>query len=155
MEKELTQMLEQLAINSYLSIESIKCEYENGEEVLKFTIKTEEPNIVIGKYGETLFALQQIFRLMATKKFEEKEDLPHLIIDVDGYRESQIDNALSMAENSIRKMSEYGQNRVELPPMSSYKRRAIHFMVVEKYPEIQTESVGQGKDRKIVLSKKA
>ena len=61
MEKELIKMLEELAIKAYLSIESIKCEYENG--ILKFNIKTDEPNIVIGRHGETLLALQQIFRL--------------------------------------------------------------------------------------------
>ncbi len=155
MEKELIKMLEELAIKAFLSIESIKCEYEN--DILKFNIRTDEPNIVIGRHGETLLALQQIFRLMAlNKEFEEEleEEVPHIIVDVDGYREGQIEKALKIAKDSISRLMNSTRDSIELPPMVSYKRRAVHFLTTEEYPDIVTESIGQREERRIVISKK-
>jgi len=153
MEKQLISLLKDLAIKSFLSITDVECIAEKDSEILKFNISSDEPNILIGKYGETLFALQQVFRLMAENKMG-RENIPHIILDVDGYRDNQTENAVHMAEEAIRKMERFEKTRIELPSMPSYKRRAVHFYIVENYPEIETESTGFGPDRRIVLSKK-
>jgi len=154
MQKELTKMLEELSIKAFLSVESIRCVQENDGKVYRFEITSEEPNIVIGKFGETLFSLQHIFRLMAEKKFPD-EEIPHIIVDVDKYRDNQIDNALSITDEFVKRMNELQREKIELPPMASYKRRAVHFHVMEKYPELETESTGFGQERKIVVKRKA
>jgi len=153
MEKELKTLLEELAIKSFLSIKEIECVKENDDKILKFNILSDEPSMIIGKYGETLTALQQIFRLLAESKFG-RENLPHIILDVDSYRDNQIENAIYLAEKSIKKMEEFEKDSIDLPPMPSYKRRAVHFYISEKYPELITESKGVGIERRIVLSKK-
>lgn len=150
MEKELIKLLEDLAIRSFLSITNINCVKENEGSVLKFEISSNEPNVLIGKYGETLFALQQIFRLIAEKKFGD--ELPHLILDVDKYRDNQTQNAIYLAEEAIRRMKRDDLKEAELPPMASYKRRAIHYYVLDKYPNIKTQSSGTGEERKVILS---
>lgn len=153
MEKDLTKMLEELCIKSYLSVESIKCKTENDEKILKFDITTEEPQILIGRHGETLFSLQQVFRVMAETKYKD-EQVPHIIIDVDGYRDSQVEGAYKMVDQSIQKMNALGKQKISLPPMPSYKRRAVHFYVIENFPDYETESIGFGTERKVVISKK-
>lgn len=153
MEKELTKLLEQLCIKSFLSVESITCKTENDEKILKFDISTEEPNMLIGRHGETLFSIQQVFRVMAANIYKE-EDVPHIIIDVDGYRDNQVENACKMVDQFVEKMNSFGKDAISMPPMPSYKRRAIHFYVVEKYPNLESDSTGYGQERKIVLKKK-
>ena len=152
MEQELKKLLEELCIKAYLSVTSIECEYEQDSKVLKFALQSDESNILIGKYGETLFALQQIFRLMASRSTEE--ELPHIILDVDGYRDNQVENALNIAKEFIRKMKATSLTSIDLPPMASYKRRAVHFYVVENHPELNTDSTGFGAERRIVISEK-
>lgn len=150
MEKELIKLLEDLAVKSFLSITNVNCVSENEGKILKFEIESSEPNVVIGKYGETLFALQQIFRLLAERKFGE--ELPHIILDVDKYRDNQTKNAVFMAEEAVTRMKRTDAKEAELPPMASYKRRAIHYYIVDKYPNIKTQSVGTGEERKVILS---
>ncbi len=151
MEQELKELLEDLALRSFLSVSSVDITTEESG-ILKFMIKSDEPNIIIGKHGETLFAFQQVFRLLAERKFEG--ELPHMIVDVDGYRDHQVEQATVMAENAVSKMRRYGDTTYELPPMPSYKRRAVHFYIVENFDDIETSSTGVGQDRRIVLTLK-
>jgi spoIIIJ-associated protein len=129
-----------------------KCEVEvldekEGMEARRFNIKTEDSSFLIGQYGVNLQSLQHIIRIIARKKIKSTEKFT---LDVNSYRKdrsiSLIKFAHSMAEQAIRE-----KRAIVLRPMSPYERRIIH-MELSGNNQVKTESIGEGTERKIVIS---
>ena len=123
---------------------------EETEDVLTqkklFRIKSPESGLLIGEEGETFQALSHLIRRIAGKGLEEKVDFS---IDVNDYRSSMIDRLkikAGMLANRARDM----KTNVEMDPMSSYERLIIHSALSDQ-PNIKTESIGEGKDRRLVI----
>lgn len=147
---QLVKVLEELLIKSLLSFSEVEFE-EKETDLLRFNIKSDEPGMIIGKHGDTLFALQQIFRTIASRKFGFEGNV---ILDADNYRLDQEKSACEMAQDIARKVRG-AQEAVELIPMPSYKRRAIHMMFMEdEYKDLEVYSVGEGETRRIRVAVK-
>ena len=111
-----------------------------------FIIKSPESGLLIGDNGETFQALSHIIRRIASKGLEETVDFS---IDVNDYRSSMIERLkmkASMLANRARDM----KTDVEMDPMSSYERLIIHGALSDQ-PNIKTESIGEGRDRRLVI----
>lgn len=117
----------------------------NGENLV-FNIGSRESDLLIGQYGVNLRALQHILRAMARKKTEEKLKFS---VDVNEYNKSKVgtleDLARSMARQAIN-----DKRPVVLRPMTAYERRIIHLSLSEN-EQVQTESIGEGDERKVVI----
>ncbi len=111
-----------------------------------FIIKSPESGLLIGDNGETFQALSHIIRRIASKGLEETVDFS---IDVNDYRSSMIERLkmkASMLANRARDM----KTDVEMDPMSSYERLIIHGALSDQ-PNIKTESIGEGRERRLVI----
>ena len=111
-----------------------------------FVIKSPESGLLIGDRGETFQALSHLIRRIASKGLEEAADFS---IDVNDYRSSMIERLKMKAEilaNRARDM----KIDVEMDPMSSYERLIIHG-ALSGQPNIKTESIGEGKERRLVI----
>jgi len=110
----------------------------------RIKVDSSDSGRLIGKFGETLKAIQYLLRLMATRS--AGEFMP-LTVDVGGYKEKKEQEieefALAVAENV--KNSGYAQ---ELRPMSPYERRLVH-AVLNDFQGVKTESVGEGELRRV------
>lgn len=105
--------------------------------------------LLIGYHGETLNSLQVILSLILYRRFNET--LP-LLVDVDGYRRERIEKIKAMASHACDK-SRFLNMAESLPPMSSFERRVVHLAVAE-VPDMQSESVGEGRERHVVINPK-
>lgn len=118
----------------------------DDQGTLSVEINGADSALVIGRYGDTLSALQTIIRAIGFRKFGEKMNI---VIDSEGYlkrREDKLrDFAVRMAEEAQRK----GQS-IELEPMNARERRVVH-LALSSISGISTESTGEGKDRRIVI----
>jgi len=111
-----------------------------------FIIKSPESGLLIGDRGETFQALSHLIRRIASKGLEEMADFS---IDVNDYRASMVEKLkikAGMLANRARDM----KTNVEMEPMTSYERLIIHG-ALSGQPNIKTESVGEGKDRRLVI----
>jgi len=113
-------------------------------------IEGQDLGILIGRQGQTLAALEYITRLIVAGRL--KSWLP-LNVDVAGYkrrrRESLQRLALHLAEQvKLRKCA------ISLEPMPPDERRIIHLALAD-HPDVTTQSIGDGENRKIVISPKA
>lgn len=128
-----------------------ECVVEDGEEGIKYIkINFEGENLgyMIGNHGRHLDSLQFILQVIMGRKFEPDYNF-RVFIDVGGYRKEK-DNQLE--EMAIQKADDariLGEE-VELPPMKPSDRRIIHLALI-KFPDIETESRGEGRDRHIVI----
>lgn len=120
--------------------------YEEGSyNVLLKSIN--DPAIFIGYHGDTLNSLQTIISLLLYKKFGETVPL---VLDIDGYRKERIEKLKSLAVRFCDK-ARFLTTPQTLPPMNAFERRIVH-MAVSEIPDMKSESVGEGRDRRVVIS---
>ncbi len=149
METHIQEVLEELLKKLNSPFRRIRIE-RREPEIYRVNIESEEPSIMIGKHGENINALQNIFRTLLWKKNPGSYSI---ILDIDDYRKRQEDNVIELAErkvNAVRKT----QSIQALPPMSSYFRRLIHLHLASNYNDIETQSEGEGEYRYLTIRPK-
>lgn len=109
-------------------------------------IECSNPARLIGKNGETLHAIQTLLKNIL---YAQSEENLFVTVDVDNYRKDQEDRMTGKAQKFIDMMKERNLSEIKLPPMSPYFRRVVHLWVLNTFPELQTDSVGEGRDRAI------
>ncbi|MCX8022739.1 MAG: Jag N-terminal domain-containing protein [Syntrophorhabdaceae bacterium] len=126
---------------------NIKVENTSGRIV--YMIQCDHGDVMIGKNGETLEALQFILRLAIAKRF--KQGLK-LLIEINGYREKRKKALAAMAKQLANKVRRTGKPQ-KTDFLNPYERRIIHtFFKHNKF--ITTKSEGQGHTKRVVISQK-
>ena len=121
-------------------------EFEGDEGELILDLDGEDLSVLIGHYGSTIQSFQQMVSLITSIKLGYKYPVT---IDVHGYKSRQKNKLEDLAYKMANKA--LNQNRkVNLRPMSPYDRRIIH-MVLSDEQDVETYSVGEGKDRHVVI----
>ncbi|MBU2028463.1 single-stranded DNA-binding protein, partial [Patescibacteria group bacterium] len=118
----------------------------DGEETFILNIKTPDSSFLIGQYGANLQALQHIIRILVREKLAERI---RFVLDINSYRKEKNEGVVHLAreaaEQSIRE-----KRAIVMRPMSPYERRLVH-MEFSENEQVQTESIGEGEERKIVI----
>lgn len=104
---------------------------------------------LIGYRGENLNALQTILSSIANKNFEDRV---RVLLDIEGYREKREKTLEELAIKISKTVMKTGKS-ITLEPMSSYERKIIHSKLQENN-NIDTHSIGEEPNRRIVISKK-
>ena len=132
---------------------------EESESEAKFDINgsSDDLGLLIGRHGETLDSFQYLASLAANKNDKDKEergddepDYYRITIDINGYRVKREETLRALAQKMAEKAKKYRKN-FTLEPMSANERRIIH-SEIQNISGVTTYSVGQDKDRKIVIS---
>ena len=112
-----------------------------------FVIRTEEAGLLIGEDGQNLLALNHILRRMLERRFGD--DSANVMIDVNDYQRHRFEEIKDKARMGAKR-ARYFKKDVVLQPMSSFERRIIH-LALQEYPDIATESTGEGPQRRVVI----
>lgn len=117
----------------------------------QITIKMYSDNnkILIGRNGQTLQALTTIVKQVV---YNNINNYPYLILDVENYKEKKIKYLERLAKNIAREVAST-KNPVELENMNSYERRIVHNILTDN-PDVYTESVGVEPERHVVIKPK-
>lgn len=122
---------------------------DEGREIINLDIKTDEPQILIGQQGQTLFDIQRLLRIIVNKKLS---GAPYLNVDINEYKKKKVEYLKDLAKTVADQVSLSKQSKT-LSPMSSYERRAIHAELAQRQ-DVSTESQGEGLKRHIVVKPK-
>ncbi|PJC31878.1 hypothetical protein CO051_03670 [Candidatus Roizmanbacteria bacterium CG_4_9_14_0_2_um_filter_39_13] len=132
-------------------VDNVTIEVQEEEGMYHVNINTEEDApTVIGRHGETIRAIQKILEVMLYKATQERVSV---LINVNDYREKQVERLQYIADQSVEKVQERNTASY-LRGFSSYERRIMHEYVGKKYPELTSYSVGEGRDRRLVIDLK-
>lgn len=101
---------------------------------------------LIGKNGRTLAALEQIANAVINRRDDSNV---RINVDVGGYKRRRDDRLRGQAEKTADQVRKRGQ-AIELEPMSAAERRIIHITLAGD-AGVTTESVGEGRDRRVVV----
>jgi len=125
--------------------------YERQEEGRTvFNVKTRDAQLLIGKQGANLEALQYIVRVMFRK--QTGDDRFPFAIDIDDYKDQRVLYLKDLARKAAHHVRET-KKPVSLEPMQSYERRVVH-SYLSLYNDLSSESVGVEPNRKLIIRPK-
>jgi spoIIIJ-associated protein len=123
-----------------------KVEVLSDELPLALNIKGEDLGILIGRRGQTLAALEYVTKLIVVRRLQAWVPLT---VDVGDYKKHRRDSLQKLA---LYLAEQVKSRRRALPmePMPADERRIIHLALAD-HPDVTTQSIGDGEDRKVVI----
>jgi spoIIIJ-associated protein len=119
------------------------------EDPVTLNIIGEDLGILIGRRGETLSAVQFVLNQMLNHK---TGDWLGVIVDAEDYRLRREDQLRGLARRMADRARYYRQ-AVTLDPMPPNERRIVHLALAD-HASVETHSVGEGEDRRVVITPK-
>ncbi|MDP3800196.1 MAG: R3H domain-containing nucleic acid-binding protein [bacterium] len=139
-------------IFGFLNIEpNITIENINGRT--RANVSTAEAGFLIGRDGENLRSFQHIVSLLVAKKTGDFSVFSSFVFDINNYQKEKEDYLIALVKNSAAKVLETGQI-VELEAMSAFERKIVH-ITIEQIDGVKSESIGDGEDRRVIISPRA
>jgi spoIIIJ-associated protein len=113
-------------------------------------IDTEETGLLIGFHGKTLESFQIIVGILVFRKLGTWEKV---YVNVGDYREKREEALMHMAQQAAERALARGE-AVELTHLSPSERRVVH-LTLQGDERVQTESVGEGDGRVLLVKPRA
>ena len=121
-------------------------EEEDGVSVIKVNISGNDVSHLIGRHGDSLYAINYLASILINKG---KEDYKRVYIDVEDYRKHREENLVAMANRAASRVAKY-KRPVSLDPMPAYERRIIH-SALQSNRNVVTESQGIEPNRCVIV----
>ncbi len=127
----------------------VKIESSIRDDQINLKLYSDKNNILIGKNGQTLLAIQTILRQIV---YNQLGIYPYILIDVENYKEKKISN---LERNAKKIAKEVLKTKIDvtLDDMNSYERRIVHNALSE-FKNITTTSEGEEPNRHVVIKYK-
>ncbi|MCD6391789.1 MAG: protein jag [Dehalococcoidia bacterium] len=146
-EKDVIQVVTEV-LDTLLGLLGVKGKVEvlSDDIPLAFDIEGDDLGILIGRQGQTLACLEYITKLMVVGRL--KTWLP-LTVDVAGYKKRRRDSLQRLALHLAEQVKSRGR-AITMEPMPADERRIIHLTLADN-PDVTTQSIGEGENRKVVV----
>lgn len=116
------------------------------DDVIQLNIPSTQMNgFLIGQHGDNMRAMQF---LVSNALKNQNYEYVRVNVDVAGYKQQRASRLEKTAEEWVKKVQQSGEP-MELRPMNAADRRIIHKLASES--GLTTESVGEGRDRHVIL----
>jgi spoIIIJ-associated protein len=122
---------------------------ELTEEGFLINVESDDSGILIGHRGETLDAVQYLLNLYINKG---RRVFIRVTVDVENYKKKREAALIRLAGQMADKVVRLKRN-LTMDAMNSYERRIIH-SVLQNHPKVETYSVGEDPNRKVVITLK-
>jgi predicted RNA-binding protein Jag len=104
----------------------------------------DNPDLIKENLPTLVESINHIVQMAARKNNE-----PPVFFDVNNYRQERENLITELARAAAKKVL-FTKEKVSLPAMNSYERRIVH-VELAMHPEVTTESVGEGKERYVIV----
>ncbi len=129
-----------------MTFEVNEIEIIGKDNVLIVSVNINNPKIIIGERGKTLFEIQHLLRILIRKKINS--DL-FIELDINNYKNKKREMLSDVAKEIADEVVFYKKEKI-LPLMNPYERRIIHIALKDR-KEVKTESIGEGLERRIII----
>ncbi|MBQ3348130.1 single-stranded DNA-binding protein [Candidatus Saccharibacteria bacterium] len=118
------------------------------DDVIQLSVPSTSLNsLLIGRNADNLRALQHVVSMALISRGAE---VTRVNVDVASYKRQRADRIAEKAEGWIRKVRETGESMTI--NLNAADRRVVH-KIAQDYSDIDTHSEGEGRDRKLIISK--
>lgn len=121
-------------------------EVKKRENIVHFTIMSNNNSILIGKNGRTLESITMIIKQVLYREIGEYFPI---VIDIGEYKLSRQQRLESLAKKVAREVA-LSKISAKLDPMNSYERRIVHTVLADN-KKIITGSEGEEPNRYVVI----
>jgi len=87
---------------------------------------------------------EYLVNLIAQKEIQQR-----VWLDINNYRRERERLIVELAKAASRKAI-LDKQEIQLPAMNAYERRLVH-LEIASHPDLKTESIGEGKERRVVI----
>jgi spoIIIJ-associated protein len=147
-EKPLLLLKSSVFLSELLGRMELRAAPELSEGNYTIGIEGQDADILVGRYGDGLKAMEYLLNLALRSPGED----PRLRLDSGGYRERRVKSLERLAEATARRVVQRGAP-LRLEPMLSWERWVIHTTLKDR-DDVETQSVGEAPDRKVVVMPK-
>ncbi|BDQ04970.1 MAG: hypothetical protein KatS3mg084_0488 [Candidatus Dojkabacteria bacterium] len=137
----------QLAFGDRFSVEFTPI----SSSTIKIDISGDNVSCLIGQRGKTLLAIELLIRQMHINLSQDFTDEFKIIVDIGGYKSKKVERIQEIARQAAQRAIELSKD-VTLPRMNAFERHIVHQYINENFSNLQTFSIGQEPDRRVVLS---
>ena len=117
-----------------------------GAENIVLDIEGKDMGILIGRRGETLYALQYLVNFIVSRRLKSRVGV---VVDGEGYRQRRQESLRVLARRMAEQVKSTGR-MITLEPMSANERKIIHLELKDD-PDVITQSIGQEEERKVTI----
>ncbi|AQX15873.1 MULTISPECIES: Jag family protein [Tessaracoccus] len=136
-------------LEELLDIADLDGDIENSvQDGRAFVVIDTDSELLVGKDGEVLDALQELARLVV---MTERGHRSRLMVDVAGYRQRRRAELVAMAKDAIAEVQQSGEP-VRMAPLNAYERKIVHDEVAAA--GLVSESEGEPPARRVVVRAK-
>jgi spoIIIJ-associated protein len=151
--EEIQSLIKELIEKTTVKLNGISIT-EDGPKNIWISVEVNEPHFFIGREGEGLHALSHLVHRIMEAKISPmpgvgKQAGLGVIIDINGFQKKHIENIRAVA-HMMSERARYFKSNIEVDPMSAFERRIVHEFLAESN-DLKTESVGMGRDRRVVI----
>lgn len=139
---ELTELLAKVGVTGTIEVSM-------ADEIYNVNLDTDENALIIGKYGNTLSSLESILALIVAKKTGE---FKRIVLEVGEYRKEREEYLKNLAAKLREEVLQSGYEKT-VRGLKPWERRLVHLHLQED-GDVTTESMGEGRDRVLVIKKK-
>jgi spoIIIJ-associated protein len=113
---------------------------EDGK--LHLDLQSPDANLLIGKHGKNLDALQVLVNVYGGNLYEAENTSAKVVLDSENYRSRREEHLVRLAHTTASQVRRTGTSKL-LEPMNPFERRLIH-TALNDLRDIRTESEGEG-----------
>lgn len=140
-QKVAEQLLSMLGITATVSVAM-------QDDVAQVTVETEDGGMLIGYHGETMESFQTILSLIAMKELGE---FVRINVEIGDYKKNRVEYLKHLALQA--KEQALSQNTGISLSLKPWERREVHLLLQDD-AEVTTESMGEGRERVLVVKPK-
>jgi spoIIIJ-associated protein len=150
---EIHKLIKELVEKTTIKLNEISVT-EDGPKNLWISVEVSEPHFFISREGEGLHALNHLVHRIIEAKSPTVDGLKEqnglgIVIDINGFQKKHIENIRAIA-HMMSERARYFKSNIEVDPMSAFERRIVHEFLSEA-TDLKTESMGMGRDRRVVI----
>jgi len=123
---------------------------KEAENIYKISLKSEDSHLIIGPHGKNLEVISHILKLLISQK---SQGYTNIHLEVNDYLEKKDAKLLAFIASKMELVKSSGKEII-LPFLTAYERKKVHSYVSENGGNVFTQSIGEGKERRIHLCKK-
>lgn len=133
-----------------LEIEAAVTVQLDEDGALRVQLETSETGLLIGYHGRTLESLQIVLGLLISRVLGKWQPV---YLNIGDYREKREEAIMLMAQRAAERALSLGRP-VELARLTAAERRIVH-LTLSTDNRVETESVGEGRQRVLLIKPKA
>ncbi|MDO8270083.1 MAG: hypothetical protein Q7T54_05455 [Candidatus Levybacteria bacterium] len=141
--KEIEKLLKQIGITCTVGVEA------NDEGFTAVLDAGEDNALLIGKHGNTLASLELITTLIVNNKLGE---FKRVTMEVGSYRSEREQYLTELADKLREEVITSGYEK-QVRGLKPWERRYLH-MYLQEDSQVMTESVGEDRERTLVIKRK-